>query len=90
MDTWTKEGPGYVPPNGFIPDKKTALRVAEAILTAAYGEKQIATEQPLKIALLDNDVWMVWGTLDRRYLGGVAVVKISKKTGKVLYLTHGA
>lgn len=88
-NAWTKQGGGFVPPNGFVPDKKTALKVAEAILVSVYGEKQIAEEQPLKIALVDNDVWLVWGTLDPRDLGGTAVIKISKRTGKVLFLAHG-
>lgn len=89
LNAWTKQGKGFVPANGFVPDKKTALRVAEAILVSVYGEKQIAEEQPLKIALVDNDVWLVWGTLSERAVGGTAVIKISKRTGQVLYLAHG-
>lgn len=88
MNAWTKQR-GIVRPDGFVPDKKTALKVAEAILISVYGEKQFAAEQPLKIALVDNDVWLVWGSLDPRRLGGTAVIKISKRTGKVLFLGHG-
>ena len=89
MNAWTKQGRGYIPPNGFVPDSKTALKVADAILTAVYGEQEIAKEQPLKVALVDKELWMVWGTLDKRYLGGTAVVKVSKKTGTVVFLSHG-
>ena len=89
MNAWTKQGKGYIPPNGFVPDTKTALRVGEAILTAVYGEQEIAKQRPLKVALVDKEVWLVWGTLDKRYLGGTGVVKISKRTGKVLFLAHG-
>lgn len=89
INAWTKEGKGYVPSDGFVPDKKTALRVAEAILISVYGEQQIAKEQPLEIALVDNDVWLIWGTMHKKVLGGTAVIKISKRTGKVLYLGHG-
>ncbi len=89
MNAWTKQGRSYIPPNGFVPDTKTALRVAEAILIAVYGEEEIAKQRPFKIALVDNEVWLVWGTLDQRYLGGTGVIKISKRTGKVLFLSHG-
>jgi hypothetical protein len=89
MNAWTKEGKGFMPPHGFVPDQRTALRVAEAILTSVYGEQQIAKEHPLKIAQVDGDVWLVWGTLSPRYLGGTAVIKIAKRTGEVLFLSHG-
>ena len=89
VDAWTKGGRSYVPPNGCVPDKKTAILVADAILTSVYGEQQIAKERPLKIALVEGDVWLIWGTLPRRYLGGTAVIKLSRRTGKVLFLSHG-
>ncbi|MBZ5543505.1 MAG: twin-arginine translocation signal domain-containing protein [Acidobacteriia bacterium] len=89
MNAWTRQGKGYIPPDGFIPDRKTALRVGEAILAAVYGDQEIAKQRPLKVALVDKDVWLVWGTLDKRYLGGTGVIKISKRTGKVLFLAHG-
>jgi len=89
LNAWTKQAKGYAPPNGFVPNKKTALNVGEAILTSVYGEKQITQEKPLKIALVENDIRLVWGTLPEGYLGGTAVIKISKRTGKVLFLSHG-
>jgi hypothetical protein len=36
----------YVPKNGFVPDKETAIRIAETVLIPIYGEKQIASERP--------------------------------------------
>ena len=89
VSAWMKGGKSYVPPNGYVPDKKTALRVAEAILTAVYGEQKVASERPLKISLVEDGAWLIWGTLDRRYLGGTAVIKLSKQTGRVLFLSHG-
>jgi hypothetical protein len=89
MNAWTKQGRSFVPPGGYVPDKKTALRVAEAILVAVYGEEQISKEQPLRTALVEKDIWLIWGTLPRKYLGGTAVIKICKRTGKVLFLSHG-
>ena len=90
MNAWTKQGGGDIPPNGFVPDAETALRVGEAILSAVYGEQEIAKQRPLKVALVDKEVWLVWGTLDERCLGGTGVIKISKRTAKVLFLAHGA
>ena len=88
MNAWTKHGKSYIPPNGFVPDRKTAFKVADAVLTAVYGEQQIAEERPLKIALVDKEIWMVWGTMDTRRLGGTAVIKMSKRTGEVIFLSH--
>jgi hypothetical protein len=78
-----------VPRNGYIPDEKTAIRVAEAILSPIYGEQQIKSEQPFH-ATLANGVWVVEGSLPAKYeLGGVASVRIDKKTGAVLSYIHG-
>jgi len=88
VDAWTLGIKGYVPPNGFIADQQTALKVADAILVGVYGEKQIATERPLKVAPVKHDVWLVWGTVPKNLVGGAAVIKLSKKSGRVLFLTH--
>ena len=79
----------YTPPNGFVPDEKTAIRIAEAVLTPIYGERQIESERPF-IATLRGDVWAVTGYLPPGTLGGVAEIRISKKSGKILSVTHGA
>src|ERR1700691_5039173 len=52
----------YAPKDGFVPDPKTAVKIAEAVLIPVYGEKQIESEQPFK-AVLENGVWTVDGTL---------------------------
>jgi hypothetical protein len=36
----------YVPPKGFVPDEKTAIRIAEAVWSPIYGEEQIQGEKP--------------------------------------------
>ena len=67
---------GYIPKTGFVPDSDTAVRVAT----------------------LKNDVWTVEGSLrcpdgkggvTNDCAGGVAVVRISKKDARVLYMLHG-
>lgn len=86
---------GYRPKSGFIPNQETAVKVAEAILIPVYGEKQVVSERPYQ-AQLDGDVWTVSGTLycgdpPRRSSscnGGTAVVKLSKRDGRVLFMIH--
>jgi hypothetical protein len=36
----------YVPPKGFVPDEKTAIRIAEAVWSPIYGEEEIRREKP--------------------------------------------
>ena len=78
----------YIPPNGVIPDSKTAIRMAEAILEPIYGTDQIKKEQPLSAILKDN-VWTITGTLPKGELGGTAIVEISKSDGQVKRISHG-
>jgi hypothetical protein len=75
------------PKQGFVPDETTALKIAEAVLLPVYGEKQIATERPLN-ATLTGDVWTVHGTIPITSMGGTAIVKISKRTGAILFMHH--
>ncbi len=83
------EEPFYLPEEGFVPDKETAIRIAEAVWIPIYGEEQIKSERPFK-AILVGDIWYVTGTLPEEYvLGGVAMAKISKKDGKIIQIVHG-
>ena len=78
----------YIPGNGFVPDKGTAVRVAEAILVPIYGETQVISERPFSADLRDG-VWTVTGHLPDGSNGGVAEIRISKKTCEVISVTHG-
>jgi len=78
----------YKPKNGFVPDEKTAIRIAEAVLTAIYGEKQINSEEPFS-AKLHNGVWTVEGSIAEGVEGGVAIIKLSKENGTIISVTHG-
>jgi hypothetical protein len=83
---WT--GPGYVPKDGFVPDKKTAISIAMAVLSPIYGKDTIVGEQPL-VATLTKGIWTVTGSLPKRHVGGVAEIRISKASGEVLKVSHG-
>jgi len=89
---------GYHPPGGYVPDSKTAITIAEAVLIPVYGKKHIESERPFK-ATLEDDVWTVAGTLYCRdgkpatdkpptCVGGVAVVQISKADARIISMIH--
>jgi len=85
-------GRGFKPESGYVPDSQTAVRIAEAVLTPVYGEKQIESERPFTAKLKDG-VWTVTGTLRCPYgnvcEGGVAEVRLSKDDARILYMLHG-
>ncbi len=88
-------GQGVKPAGGFVPDSKTAVKIAEAVLVPVYGEKQIESEKPLA-AKLKGNVWTVEGGLhcsDGKgtgtvCLGGVATVEIDKMDGRIVSMSH--
>jgi hypothetical protein len=76
--------------NGYVPDAKTAAKIAEAVSLAIYGDK-IYEQQPFNISLVKDSVWVINGTFNGSSLsvGGVVNIKIQKKDGKILYVMHG-
>ena len=80
--------PGYVPIDGFIPDEKTALKIAQAVWLPVYGKK-ISNQKPYSVKLIDGKIWLVEGTLRGILrLGGTAYIEIDKQTGTILKMTH--
>jgi len=78
----------YKPKAGYVPDAKTAIRIAEAVLSPIYGEEKILAERPFT-AKLKNGTWIVQGALPEGHEGGVAEIWISKDSCQVLRVTHG-
>jgi hypothetical protein len=78
----------YKPDAGYVPDAKTAIRIAVAVWEPIYGEKEIAREKPYH-ASLTNGMWTVEGTFHGSGFGGVAVAEISKDDARVLRVSHG-
>lgn len=78
---------GFIPKEGFVPDKETAIAVSEAVLIPIYGKKQIESEKLLRKNLKD-DIWTVTGTLPEGWVGGVAVVKLSKQDARIIDVIH--
>lgn len=83
--------PAFVPKNGFVPDRATAVKIAEAILVPIYGE-QVLKQRPFK-ATLSRDRWIVEGTFHQAkgevLSGGVALIEIKQSTGEILQVIHG-
>jgi hypothetical protein len=84
------------PKKGYVPDAATAVKIAEAVLSPIFGEKQIENERPFRATLRD-DVWTVGGSLHcsdgkggttTMCEGGAAQIRISKTDGRVLFVIH--
>lgn len=76
-----------IPKEGFVPDKETAIRIAEAVWIPIYGKEQIESEKPFEARLV-NDVWHVNGTLPPHTVGGTAIAEISKRDGRIIGVIH--
>ena len=72
--------------NGYVPDKETAIKIAEAIWQPIYGDK-INNSRPF-VAELKGKVWVVQGTLHSQK-GGVPYIEIQKSDCKILKMYHG-
>lgn len=77
----------YKPEQGYVPDKATAIKIAEAIWMPIYGNN-IYDMKPFN-AKLKNGVWTVTGTLPGQMKGGVPVAEILKDTGEIIRVSHG-
>jgi hypothetical protein len=73
-----------LPKEGLVPDKETAIKVAEVILFRLYGEKNITAQKPYSITK-DENIWWVCGAPPPA-LGSSFKIAISQQTGAILYL----
>jgi hypothetical protein len=79
----------YKPPQGYVPDAATAIKIAVAVWEPIYGRERISQQKPYKAVLADGK-WTVEGSLPKQYtLGGTAVAEISKDNGRILRVSHG-
>ena len=79
-----------IPSAGAVPDAKTAILVARAILTPIYGD-EVQAEEPFRATLKDG-LWTVEGSVNcggQPCKGGAAEIRISKSNGRVLMIAHG-
>jgi hypothetical protein len=88
LDFSLRGAKSFVPKDGFVPSAGAAIKIAEAVAIAQYGEKTIRGEEPFR-ARLQGDVWTVMGTVHPvGAFGGTAVVKLSKQNGRILFMIH--
>jgi NTF2 fold immunity protein len=72
----------------LVPDSLTAIKIAEAIWLPIYGE-HIYESKPFKARSKDSTVWVVEGTLEKGFYGGVPYIEIQRSDCKILKVTHG-
>ncbi len=77
----------FIPEKGFVPNAETAINIAEAVWLPIYGTS-IYQRKPFS-AKLENDVWIVKGSLPKNLLGGVPIAEISKSNGEILRVSYG-
>jgi len=75
-----------LPKEGLVPDKETAIKLAEVILFRLYGEKNIVAQKPYAVTENQN-IWWVCGAPPPA-LGSSFEIAISRQTGAVLHLQH--
>ena len=76
-----------LPKEGLVPDRETAIKIAEVILFRLYGEEDIIAERPYKVKQ-EDDTWWISGTLKDNGFGSVFNIAISKQTAAVSHLEH--
>ena len=68
-----------------VPDERTARAIAEAVLTAAFGEGR--DPDSLNVVYLSKKkAWMVYKPIPEGYLGGGLEVMIRQRDGKIMEL----
>lgn len=74
----------------YVPDEKTAERIAEAVLIAQYGEALVKERLPLHADGSNGDFWIVqgYGQGLPTSTGGGPVVWIKKHTGCLQVMEH--
>ena len=78
----------FKPRDGYVPDVRTAIKIAVAVWEPIYGVEQIAGERPYR-AYLAHGIWTVEGSLPEGTIGGVALAEIRQDDGKILRVIHG-
>ena len=81
------EGDGFDESRGMVPDKETAIKIAESVWYPIYGS-QIYTEQPFVAELEGDTVWVVRGSLPKGRVGGCAEIRLRKSDAAVLDVNH--
>lgn len=72
----------------LVPDKETAVKIAEIIWFPIFGNG-VLKEKPYLAELKNDSVWLVRGQKKKFLIGGVAYIEINKKDCRILKVSHG-
>jgi hypothetical protein len=76
----------------YVPDEKTAQRIAEAVLIGQYGEERVKAQLPLLVAPRGKGKWVVQGRVTDKegnpQVGGGFGVLLNKHDGCVLQVVE--
>jgi hypothetical protein len=72
-----------------VPDERTAVTIAEAILFPIYGEKNIRDQRPYVVKHAEGK-WTIDGILPQGMVGGTFHIVIRQRDAQILEIGHGA
>lgn len=75
----------------YVPDEKTAQRIAEAVLVGQYGEEWIKAQSPLLVDGSNKQNWIVQVSGGQNALpvkGGGPAVWINRHSGCIRVMEH--
>jgi len=84
---WLSDYRVPLPKEGLVPDKETAIQIAEIVLFRLYGKENIIAQRPYTIKQ-EDDIWWISGTWKGDGFGSNFKIGISKQTAAVLHVTH--
>ena len=71
-----------------LKDSKSAIEMTEEKWLEIYG-KSIYKDKPFKAELINDTVWLVYGSLPKGYVGGTPQAEINAKTCVIIKIIHG-
>ena len=86
MTKWGLDYKVPLPKEGLVPDKETAIKLAEVILFRLYGEKNISAQKPYSVTKDENIWWVCGAPPPSGSFGSSFKIAISQQTGAILYL----
>lgn len=85
-----KGSSGLQSPRDYVPDEKTAERIAEAVLISQFGQERVSAQLPLHAVSTGKDLWLVQGVAHEPQFrpGGNFGVWINKHSGCLKVMEH--
>ena len=73
----------------YVPDEKTAERIAELVLVTQFGQEKVAAQLPLRAQSKGRDLWLVQGTIHNpQEPGGNMGVWVNKYSACIKVIEH--